>query len=440
MENTDIKPAVQDDDSLLTNAKIKVIGVGGGGSNAVNTMLHDKEDLVDYWVMNTDSQALSNSPCENKMMLGRNVTKGLGAGGNPDMGKKAAEDSANDIGLVVQGSDMVFIAVGEGGGTGTGAAPVIAKAAKDAGCLVLAVVTRPFHFEGKKRSANALEGITELSKYVDALIVVSNDYLMLNKGDMALHEAFTESDQILASSVKTVTDLILVHGIINLDFADVKTTLSGRGLSLIGIGVGQGKNKAIDAATQAIDSPLLEASIKGARQMLINVTVGDDTSLNDVQDAIDFITDAAGDNADNDVNIIFGVQEDKEYQGKMKVALIATDFVKGLDLTTEPLLRSKPVEVAPAPAPLPVPKPKEDANAFLPDYLKTFLQTQDSSASECAAPAAPAVAPANVPSSAPASETGSITIPIPQDTPAKTETPVHTDPAETVTIDIPVEK
>ena len=330
MENEEQKP-IFDEDGLQANAKIKVIGVGGGGSNAVNGMIHDKEDMVEYWVFNTDSQALSASPCENKLVLGKNVTRGLGAGGLPDMGKKAAEDSYNDIQLVVKGADMVFIAAGEGGGTGTGAAPIVAKAAKEAGCLVLAIVTRPFTFEGRQRKLNALEGIKELQNYVDALIVVSNDKMMFNNGKMSIGKAFEASDQVLASSVKTVTDLILVHGIINLDFADVKATLSGKGLSLIGIGEGEGKNKALDAAENAINSPLLESSIRGSKSMIINFTVGDDTTLDEVNSAVDFITSAAGGDKNSDVNIIFGVQNDTSLHGKMKVAIIATDFDKAVD-------------------------------------------------------------------------------------------------------------
>jgi cell division protein FtsZ len=202
MDETEEKP-VFSEDNLTANAKIKVIGVGGGGSNAVNQMIQNKSDDVEYWVVNTDCQALANSPCENKYVLGKNVTRGLGAGGNPEMGKKAATDSYKDLELLVKGADLVFIAAGEGGGTGTGAAPVIAKAAKEAGCLVLAIVTRPFNFEGKGRRLNALEGINELKKYVDSLIVVSNDKLVFNNGSMSLKSAFAASDAVLAQSVKT---------------------------------------------------------------------------------------------------------------------------------------------------------------------------------------------------------------------------------------------
>lgn len=395
MEDTNVKP-IFDEEGLKANARIKVIGAGGGGSNAVNQMIKNKQDEVEYWVFNTDSQALANSPCENKLVLGRNVTKGLGAGGLPEMGRKAAEDSYEDIKLVVNGADMIFIAAGEGGGTGTGAAPIVAKASKEAGCLVLGIVTRPFTFEGKNRRSNALEGINELTKNVDALIVVSNDKLMFNNGSMTLVDAFGASDIILASSVSTVTDLILKHGIINLDFADVKSTLSSRGLALIGIGYGEGKDKAIQAATNAINSPLLEASIKGSRSMIINITVADDTTLDDVQYAINYITEAAGgNNEENGVNIIFGVQMDEKLHGKMKIAIIATDFVNKIDLSKTGTMQSKPhVMVNPSPVqkdsenePQLVSKVRQEMkekeeSSILPDYLKNLFAQKDNSQSD----------------------------------------------------------
>jgi cell division protein FtsZ len=325
--------------------------------------------------------------------LGRNVTRGLGAGGLPEMGQKAAEDSYNDIQLVVKGSDMVFIAAGEGGGTGTGAAPVVARAAKEAGCLVLGIVTRPFTFEGKARKLHALEGISNLKQYVDALIVVSNDKMMFNNGALGIKNAFAASDEILAQSVKTVTDLILVHGVINLDFADVKATLAGKGLSLIGIGYGEGENKAIDAATNAINSPLLETSIRGSRSMIINITVGDDTTLDDVQYAINYITESAG-GRENDVNIIFGVQNDESFHSKMKIAIIATDFEKEIDMeqsetaynrsitspaarVATPVIKEEPVNTIKKPEPVKS-QVKEEIkeereSSVLPDYLRDFF-------------------------------------------------------------------
>ncbi len=392
MENVESK-CINDEEGLKKNAKIIVIGVGGGGSNAVNSMISDKDSQVQYWVFNTDSQALANSPCENKLILGKNVTRGLGAGGIPAMGQTAAEDSYSDIKLIVKGADMIFIACGEGGGTGTGAAPVVAKAAKEEGCLVLCIVTRPFTFEGKERKLHALEGISNLRKVSDALIVVSNDKMMFNNGSLSVKNAFAASDEILAQSVKTVTDLILIHGIVNLDFADVKKTLAGKGLSLIGLGFGTGKNKAIDAATNAINSPLLEASIRGSRTMMINITVGNDTTLDEVQYAINYITEAAG-AKDNEVNIKFGVLIDESYENKIKIAIIATDFEKGVSLETKennfnrtasPLENVLPDVQQEEPSVVPekqeepeqVVKGTEDENddSVLPDFLKDFLST-----------------------------------------------------------------
>lgn len=332
MEEFETKP-IFDDVNLRQNALIKVIGVGGGGCNAVNGMIHDKEDKVEYWVFNTDSQALLHSPCDNKLVLGPNVTKGLGAGGNPEVGRAAAEDSYNDIKERVKGADMVFIACGEGGGTGTGAAPVVAKAAKEEGCLVLGIVTRPFNFEGKRRKTNALEGINALKSVSDALIVVSNDKLMFNSGELPVTNAFANVDKVLATSVKTVTDLILVHGKINLDFADVKATLQNKGLALIGIGEGKGTNKTISAAKNAINSPLLESSIRGAKTMIVNITVGDGTSLNDVTNTMSYITESASGKENGDCNIIFGLQNDSSLGDTMRVAIIATDFDKDIDFS-----------------------------------------------------------------------------------------------------------
>lgn len=386
MENTTKIQALFDPEDLTAEAKIKVIGVGGGGSNAVNGMLGDKSNQVEYWVLNTDSQALSDSPCHNKLVLGRNTTKGLGAGGDPEKGRMAAEDSIDEIKQVVSGADLVFLACGEGGGTGTGAAPVVAQEAKEAGALVLAIVTRPFNFEGDTRSNNALEGIQKLKAVVDALIVVSNDKLNFNNADVSFEDALAKSDQVLASSVKTVTDLILKRGRINLDFADVKATLTGKGLSLIGIGYGEGKNKAFDAATNAVNSPLLEASIRGAKSMIVNFTIGKDTTMKEIQYAVSVIKSyATGKQEDSKVNIIFGVQSDPDFVGKMKIAIIATDFVKDYDFSkTSPLpevdLEHPPVfeedkkpENNASDTPL-APQEDDEDDSFLADYLKQAMQ------------------------------------------------------------------
>lgn len=371
---------IYEEDNFKTNAKIIVIGVGGGGSNAVNGMIHDKNDKVEYWVFNTDSQALASSPCDNKIILGKNTTKGLGAGGNPEKGKEAAEDSYAEIQSVVSGADMVFIACGEGGGTGTGASPVVAKAAKEAGCLVLAIVTRPFNFEGEERNDKALEGINNLKPYVDALIIVSNNKMLFINGKLSIKDALAESNKVLAQSVKTLTDLILIHGIINLDFADVKTTLTGKGLALIGIGFGKGENKAIEAAENAINSPLLETTIRGSKSMLINFTLGECSSAEDVQTAVDYITVAAG-VKDNKVSVIFGIQIDESLGDTMKVAIIATDFDKNPSPIPNPAPMPTP---SPTPNPIPTPKPikisdrennvEKDSSAT-PDYLTKFFNT-----------------------------------------------------------------
>ena len=374
--------AIHDDEELKDHAMIKVIGVGGGGSNAVNSMIQDKKDLIEYWVFNTDSQDLSHSPCSNKLVLGRNTTRGLGAGGRPSQGREAAEDSYDDIKRIVHGADMIFIAAGEGGGTGTGAAPIVAKAAKEEGCLVLGIVTRPFNFEGKARRTNALEGINALKEYVDALIVVSNDKLIFNKGEFIFDDAFKSVDEILAASVKTVTDLILVHGKINLDFADVETTLEEKGIALIGIGEGKGKNKAIDAAEAAINSPLLETSIRGSNTMIINFSIGDGVTLIDVETAINHITKQATGKENNDCNIIWGVQNDDSLKDGMRIAIIATDFNKELDFTATPTRNDfkannrvvQSVSPASEEPTEPEAEAKKTEDNVLPDFLRHILK------------------------------------------------------------------
>ncbi len=372
-----------DEEIMATNAKIKVIGVGGAGCNAVNQMINDKKDLIEYIVVNTDGQALANSECRNKYVLGKNITKGLGAGGNPEVGKQAAEDSYSDLQLLVKDSDMVFIACGEGGGTGTGAAPVVAKAAREIGALILAIVTRPFNMEGRDRRLNAIQGIAELKKYVDALIIVSNDKLVFNNGNGSLRAAFKNADAVLAESVKTVTDIILKNGIINLDFADVKATLSNRGVCLIGIGTGTGEKKAIDAANNAINSPFLEASIKGAKNMIVNFITGDDCSLKEVNYAIDYINEQAG----NETNIIMGLQHDDSYKDKVTISIIATNFPDDLDLTSDhqilerttdfDMIKDKVQPVSKAESKL-----KEDRTSSpLPEYLKSVFSKNKPSTS-----------------------------------------------------------
>lgn len=323
-------------DAFESYAKIVVIGVGGAGSNAVNRMIEDKISNIDFWVCNTDAQALSNSKAEHKYVLGYDLTKGLGAGGNPSVGESAAEASKEDIKQIVEGANIVFIAAGMGGGTGTGAAPVIGRLAKEAGALTIAVVTRPFAFEGKKRKVNALEGLTKLKESVDAFIIVSNDKVTLVNGGIAFVDSFKEADKVLSQSVKTITDLITIPGLINLDFNDIKNTLSNKGITLIGFGAGSGKNKAHEAAASAICSPLCEAAITGAKSAIINITIGKDITMFDVQDAINYIGDAIG----NDADIIFGVQQNDELKDEMLVAVVATDIDEdAIKEDNEPIVR-----------------------------------------------------------------------------------------------------
>ena len=314
-------------DAFESYAKIVVIGVGGAGSNAVNQMLEEKIANIEFWVFNTDAQALATSKAENRLVLGRQTTRGLGAGGDPQVGREAALDSVDDIKRVIEGANMVFIAAGMGGGTGTGAAPVVAKIAKYAGALTVAIVTRPFTFEGNSRKVKAVEGITELKSAVDSIIIVSNDKLMFMNGSRPISEAFNESDKVLAQSVKTITDLILLPGLINLDFADVRSTLKDKGVALIGFGMGSGEHKAEEASSSAIASPLLEASVKGAHSAIINITGGKSVTLDEAQEAVNYITEAAG----NNVNIIFGVQQNPELNDQMLISVIATEFDEEYD-------------------------------------------------------------------------------------------------------------
>ena len=303
-------------------ANIKVFGVGGGGSNAVNRMVADGVQGVTFTICNTDIQVMKNSPCENKIVLGRETTKGLGAGGNPEFGRKAAEESESEIREAIKGADMVFLTAGMGGGTGTGAAPLIAKISKEEGALTVAVVTRPFTFEGKRRSNNAKEGIEELRKYVDSLIVVSNDNLLDVIGRKPIEEAFQAADNVLRQGVQTISDLIAVPALVNLDFADVRSVMQNQGRALIGIGMAEGEDKAVSAAEKAIQSPLLEAQITGAKSAIVNITGGDKVSLYDAQNAVAVIQDAAG----GDVDCIFGIAINEQLGDAIIVTVIATGF------------------------------------------------------------------------------------------------------------------
>ncbi|WP_281888107.1 cell division protein FtsZ [Paenibacillus sp. YYML68] len=304
-------------------AKIKVIGCGGGGSNAVNRMIDNGVKGVEFITVNTDAQALHLSKSDTKLQIGDKLTRGLGAGANPDVGKKAAEESRELIYNALKGSDMVFVTAGMGGGTGTGAAPVIAEIAKECGALTVGVVTRPFTFEGRKRAQQADQGIAALKEKVDTLIVIPNDRLLeiVDKKTPML-EAFREADNVLRQGVQGISDLIAVPGLINLDFADVKTIMTERGSALMGIGVATGENRAAEAAKKAIMSPLLETSIDGARGVLMNITGGANLSLYEVNEAADIVASAS----DLEVNMIFGAVIDETLKDEIIVTVIATGF------------------------------------------------------------------------------------------------------------------
>ncbi|SDY75740.1 cell division protein FtsZ [Evansella caseinilytica] len=304
-------------------ATIKVIGVGGGGSNAVNRMIENGLQGVDFIAVNTDAQALHLSKAETKLQLGGKLTRGLGAGANPEVGKKAAEESREQLEEVLSGSDMVFITAGMGGGTGTGAAPVIAEIAKELGALTVGVVTRPFTFEGRKRMMQASGGIAALKEKVDTLIIIPNDRLLeiVDKNTPML-EAFREADNVLRQGVQGISDLIAVPGLINLDFADVKTIMSEKGSALMGIGVATGENRAAEAAKKAISSPLLETSIDGAQGVLMNITGGMNLSLFEVHEAAEIVSTAS----DSEVNMIFGSVINEDLKDEIVVTVIATGF------------------------------------------------------------------------------------------------------------------
>jgi cell division protein FtsZ len=312
-----------DDKDLQQYAQIKVIGCGGGGSNAVNRMIFSGLKGVEFIALNTDAQALLNSEAEVKIQIGAKLTRGLGAGANPEIGKKAAEENKDDIAQALSGADMVFVTAGMGGGTGTGAAPVVAQIAKEIGALTVGVVTKPFSFEGKRRSAQAEQGIADLKEKVDTLITIPNDRLLqIVDKKTTMVAAFSIADDVLRQGVQGISDLIAVPGLINLDFADVKTIMMNTGSALMGIGVASGENRAAEAAKIAISSPLLETSIEGAKGVLLNITGGSSLGLLEVNEAANIVSEAA----DPDANIIFGAVIDEELQDEVRVTVIATGF------------------------------------------------------------------------------------------------------------------
>lgn len=312
------------DDNLSSQfAKIKVIGIGGGGSNAVNRMIKNNLEGVSFISINTDLQALNYSNAETVMQIGPKLTKGLGAGGNPEVGKKAAEESRNEIASILEGADMVFVTAGMGGGTGTGAAPVVASIAREIGALTVGVVTKPFSFEGRRRAQQAEMGISDLKENVDTLITIPNDKLLqIVDKKTTMQDAFMIADDVLRQGVQGIADLISKPALINLDFADVKSVMKDAGSAWMGIGVGRGESKASDASENAISSAMLETSIKGAKGILLNITGGAEMSLLEANDAAKYIYEVA----DADAQIIFGVGIDEALEDGIKVTVIATGF------------------------------------------------------------------------------------------------------------------
>lgn len=312
------------DNDASPGARIKVIGVGGGGSNAVNRMVAAGFTGVEFIVTNTDAQALATNAAKVRLQIGEKLTQGLGAGADPNIGRKAALEDTEQIIGALDGADMVFVTTGLGGGTGTGAAPVIANLASELGALTVAVVTKPFGFEGKRRAKQAERGLEELSASVDTVIVIPNERLLATiDPQTSLTEAFTVADDVLHQAIQGISDLVLVPGLINLDFADVRAIMSGMGMAIMGTGRGEGENRGIEAATRAISSPLLEdACIEGARGAIVNVTGGSDLALSEVNAAMTIITEAAHE----DANIIFGAVVDPAMEGKVMITVIATGF------------------------------------------------------------------------------------------------------------------
>lgn len=343
-----------DDDPPLTGARIKVIGIGGGGSNAVNRMIEAGIEGIEFLVANTDLQALKRSRAPIKIQLGSRLTKGLGAGADPGVGREAALEDTDKIIEVLEGADMVFVTTGLGGGTGTGAAPIIASLATELDALTVAVVTKPFHFEGRRRMQQADQGLRELRECVDTVITIPNERLLhtVDRG-VSLADSFRVADDVLRQAVQGISDLITVPGLINLDFADVKSIMQGMGMALMGAGRATGENRAIEATQQAISSPLLEeATIQGAKGVLINITGGPDLTLFEVNAASSIIRESA----DDDANIIFGAVIDETLTDEMKITVIATGF----DKEVAPVMSAAATTAIPAPPPRYVSRPTDD--------------------------------------------------------------------------------
>ena len=324
LKDTSLPKEGRPDNIVPSNiAKIKVIGVGGGGCNAVNRMIQTDILGVEFWAINTDAQALAQAAAPNRLQVGQKLTRGLGAGGNPAIGQKAAEESREEIAIALEGTDLVFITAGMGGGTGTGAAPIVAEVAKEMGCLTVGVITRPFTFEGRRRTNQADEGINALETRVDTLITIPNNQLLsVISPETPVQEAFRVADDILRQGVQGISDIITIPGLVNVDFADVKAVMADAGSALMGIGIGSGKSRAKEGAVMAISSPLLESSIQGARGVVLNITGGTDLTLHEVNTAAETIYEIVDPNA----NIIFGAVIDEKMQGEVRITVIATGF------------------------------------------------------------------------------------------------------------------
>ena len=373
---------IKDTDTLNNYlAVIKVVGVGGGGTNAVNRMIEEGIRGVEFVAVNTDAQALAISDADIKVHIGTDITKGLGAGANPEVGKEAAEDSRDEIKAALAGADMVFITAGEGGGTGTGAAPVVADIAKnDVGALTVGVVTKPFSFEGRRRYGSAADGIKTLSENVDTLIVIPNDRLLdLSEKKTTMLEAFRMADDVLCQGTQGITDLSTVPGLINLDFADVCTIMKGAGSAMMGIGIAAGDNRAADAATEAISSRLLESSIEGATRVLLSIAGNKDLGIQEINEAADLVAK----NVDPDANIIFGTVVDESLGDQVRVTVIATGFNDSNvqqqlpTLNTQSTIRpSRPAQPQPTRPVAAQPQPARTNNSSnekefdIPDFLK----------------------------------------------------------------------
>ncbi|MGC9526640.1 MAG: cell division protein FtsZ [Limnospira sp.] len=357
-------------------AKIKVIGVGGSGGNAVNRMIESEVLGVEFWAVNTDAQALTQSRAPKRLQVGQKLTRGLGAGGNPAIGQKAAEESRDEIAQALEGSDLVFITAGLGGGTGTGGAPIVAEVAKEIGALTIGVVTRPFTFEGRRRISQADEGIAALQTRVDTLIVIPNNKLLSVINEQTpVQDAFRYADDVLRQGVQGISDIITIPGLVNVDFADVRAVMADAGSALLGIGLGSGKSRAREAALTAISSPLLESSIEGAKGVVFNITGGTDLTLHEVNAAAETIYEVVDPNA----NIIFGAVIDERMQGEVKITVIATGFsgenkgtlpTPGIEAPvpkpTNPLFQRS----QPTPAPQPQPQQPQQPELDIPDFLR----------------------------------------------------------------------